>query len=82
VTALLSRVIAPADRGLYMGLQQTFGGVARIAAPLFYGWAFDSLGIAVPFFFSAAFVVATTALGVGLDRYARPQRVSAPPSPR
>jgi len=32
VTALLSRVIAPRQRGLYMGMQQTYGGVARIVA--------------------------------------------------
>jgi MFS family permease len=70
VTALLSRVIAPGERGLYMGLQQTYGGVARIAAPLFYGWAFDSLGVSAPFFFSSAFVLATIFLGFGLDRYA------------
>jgi hypothetical protein len=52
-----------------MGLQQTYGGVARIAAPLFYGWAFDSLGVPAPFFFSSAFVLATLFLGFGLDRY-------------
>ncbi|MFN8581219.1 MAG: MFS transporter [Gemmatimonadaceae bacterium] len=78
VTALLSRVISPHERGLYMGLQQTFGGVARIVAPLFYGWAFDSLGIAVPFYFSAAFVLLTIFLGFGLDRYAKPQPAVAP----
>src|SRR4030095_11959997 len=44
VTALLSRVIAPRERGLYMGMQQTYGGVSRIIAPLFFGWAFHSLG--------------------------------------
>jgi predicted MFS family arabinose efflux permease len=71
VTALLSRVIPPSERGLYMGVQQTFGGVARIVAPLFYGWAFDNLGIAVPFYFSAAFVLATIFLGFGLDQFAR-----------
>ncbi len=81
VTGLLTRVISPDDRGLYMGLQQTFGGVARIVAPLFYGWAFDRLGIGVPFYFSAAFVFATMFLGLGLDRYARP-REAASPSPR
>jgi MFS family permease len=77
VTSLLSRVIAPGDRGLYLGLQQTFGGVARIAAPLFYGWAFDRLGHAVPFYFSAAFVLATLLLGYGLDRFARPRAAAA-----
>ena len=73
VTALLSRVISPIERGLYMGVQQTFGGVARIVAPLFYGWAFDNLGVSVPFFFSAAFVLATIFLGVGLDQFAKPR---------
>jgi len=69
VTALLSSVIPASERGLYMGLQQTFGGIARIAAPLFYGWAFDSLGVSAPFFFSSAFVFATIFLGFGLDRH-------------
>jgi MFS family permease len=73
VTALLSRVISQRERGLYMGMQQTYGGVARIIAPLFFGWAFDSLGVSSPYFFSSAFIVATIFLGFGLDKYARPQ---------
>jgi MFS family permease len=72
VTALLSRVIASGERGLYMGMQQTYGGVARIIAPLFFGWTFDSMGVSSPYFFSAAFVLATVSLGFGLDQYARP----------
>jgi predicted MFS family arabinose efflux permease len=71
VTALLSRVIASRERGLYMGMQQTYGGVARIIAPLFFGWSFDYLGVSSPYFFSSAFIVATIFLGFGLDRYAR-----------
>ncbi|NUQ12440.1 MAG: MFS transporter [Gemmatimonadaceae bacterium] len=79
VTALLSRVINPADRGLYMGLQQSFGGVSRIIAPLWAGFAFDTLGQGIPFFTSAAIVVATISLGLGLDQYARrPGPVPAP----
>ncbi len=71
VTALLSRVIAPRQRGLYMGMQQTYGGVARIIAPLFFGWSFDSLGVSSPYFFSSAFILLTLLLGFGLDQYAR-----------
>ena len=71
VTALLSRVISPLERGLYMGLQQTYGGVARIIAPLFFGWSFDRLGVSSPYFFASAFIVATILLGLGLDKYAR-----------
>ena len=73
VTALLSRVISPRERGLYMGMQQTYGGVARIIAPLFYGWAFDTIGVSSPYFFSSAIIAATIFLGFGLDRYARPE---------
>jgi hypothetical protein len=63
-----------------MGLQQTYGGVARIIAPLFYGWAFDSLGVSSPYFFSSAFIIATILLGFGLDQYARPQVAATPES--
>src|SRR5712691_6675027 len=48
VTSLLSRVISHRERGLYMGMQQTYGGVTRIIAPLFFGWAFDHLGVSSP----------------------------------
>ncbi len=71
VTALLSRVVPGSDRGLYMGLQQTFGGLARIGAPLAYGYAFDHWGIASPFFLAAAFVLSTLPLGLGLHDAAR-----------
>lgn len=78
VTALLSRVISPADRGLYMGLQQTFGGVSRIIAPLWAGFAFDALGTGVPFYTAAIIVLATISLGLGLDQYAkRPPQVAS-----
>jgi MFS family permease len=78
VTALLSRVISQRERGLYMGMQQTYGGIARIVAPLFFGWSFDSLGVSSPYYFSAAFILATIFLGFGLDQYARPKPATAP----
>src|SRR5213594_3726977 len=78
VTALLSRVINPRERGLYMGMQQTYGGVARIIAPLFYGWAFDTLGVSSPYFFSSAIIATTIFLGFGLDKYARPEVAAQP----
>jgi len=81
VTALLSRVIAPRERGLYMGMQQTYGGVSRIIAPLFFGWAFDRIGVSSPYFFSAAFLLATLSLGFGLDQYARPRLAVVPDAP-
>jgi MFS family permease len=76
VTAMLSRVVGANDRGLYMGLQQTYGGMARIVAPLFYGWAFDKLGIAVPYYFATGFVLLTLGFGFGLGRVVRAQTAS------
>jgi len=66
-------------------MQQTYGGVARIIAPLFYGWAFDSLGVSSPYYFSSAIIAATILLGFGLDRYAKADAgqqpaLAAPPS--
>ena len=69
VTALLSRVIASGERGLYMGVQQSFGGVARVVAPLFGGWAYDHLGPGVPFWVGSALVLGTILLGLGMERY-------------
>jgi MFS family permease len=77
VTALLSRVIAPHERGLYMGVQQTFGGVARVFFPLLAGLMFDHLGKAVPFWISAALVAGTIMLSLGLDRRPKAQVANA-----
>ncbi|MBK8058695.1 MAG: MFS transporter [Gemmatimonadetes bacterium] len=77
VTALLSRVINQSERGLYMGLQQTFGGVARIAVPLWAGFAFDRLGVGIPFYTSAVAVFLTIFLGLGLDQYVKPRAAAA-----
>ncbi|MFN2576431.1 MAG: MFS transporter [Pyrinomonadaceae bacterium] len=71
VTALLSRVVSQRERGLYMGMQQTYGGVTRAIAPVLYGRAFDTLGVSSPYYFSSAILLATIFLGFGLDKYAR-----------
>jgi MFS family permease len=78
VTGLLSKVIPSTERGLYMGLQQTYGGFTRIAGPLFFGTIYDHMGHREPYWFAAAFVLMTLPLGVGLDAYARkPKGTSA-----
>jgi MFS family permease len=77
VTALLSRVISPRERGLYMGMQQTYGGVARIIAPLFFGWSFDTLGVSSPYFFASAFIVATLFLSPQIAQVAKKPALSA-----
>ena len=37
VTGLLSQVIAQRERGVMMGVQQSFGGAARVLFPLLAG---------------------------------------------
>ena len=67
VTSMLSRVISSRERGLYMGVQQTFGGLARVIVPLWAGFSYDHFGRAVPLFTSAALVLGTIVLGFGTD---------------
>jgi MFS family permease len=64
---MLSRVISSRERGLYMGVQQTFGGLARVLVPLWAGFSYDHFGRSIPMFTSAALVVATIAIGYGID---------------
>jgi MFS family permease len=71
VTGMLTRVISPSDRGLYMGVQQTFGSAARVVMPLVFGALFD-WHLASPFLLSAAMVAFTIYLGLGMERYATP----------
>jgi multidrug resistance protein len=71
VTALLSRVIPSNERGLWMGLQQTFGGTARVVFPLLAGFLFDRM-IALPFLVSATLVLGTIFLGLGMEEYTKP----------
>jgi MFS family permease len=77
VTALLSRVIPSHERGLYMGVQQTFGGVARVAFPIMAGWAFDRFP-ELPFVVSATLVAGTIFLGLGMEELTRPKREPEP----
>ncbi|HXY30013.1 MAG TPA: MFS transporter [Gemmatimonadaceae bacterium] len=71
VTALLSRVVGEHERGLYMGVQQTYGGLARVLYPLVAGSASDHFGIGAPFWLSGALVASTIVMGTGLERYSR-----------
>lgn len=75
VTALLSRVIASKDRGLYMGVQQTFGGIARVAFPILFGFLFDRY-LPLPFLLSGILVAFTIYLGLGMEAYLKPRAVS------
>lgn len=68
VTALLSRVVSRSERGLYMGVQQTFGGASRVLFPIVYGFLFDRM-IQLPFLLASALVLSTITLGLGMESY-------------
>jgi len=74
VTALLSRVVPSRERGLYMGVQQTIGGVSRVVFPWWDGWAFDHIGVASPFVVCGILTAGT----LGLIRGVRVPAVPAP----
>ena len=76
VTAMLSRVIPSQERGLYMGVQQTFGGAARVVFPIVFGLLFD-VALELPFLLSASLVVFTIWLGMNMESYVKPKAVVA-----
>jgi MFS family permease len=67
VTSLLSRVISSSERGLYMGVQQTFGGLSRVVIPLWAGISYDQFGRSIPFLTSAALVMFALLLNLKVD---------------
>jgi multidrug resistance protein len=59
VTGQLSRLISRRERGLYMGVQQAFGGASRVLFPIGAGVAMDQLGLGVPFYVAGGLVLLT-----------------------
>jgi len=76
VTGMLSRVVASNERGLYMGVQHTFGGVSRVAFPILAGVLMDQSGVGTPFVLSGVLVLATLGITRALAGYV----VATPPA--
>jgi len=76
VTALLSRVVPARERGLQMGVQQTYGGISRVIVPIVAGALVDRFGPGVPFIVAGVLVLATLLMTGSLDDYLRPAAVS------
>jgi multidrug resistance protein len=72
VTALLSRVVPAAERGLQMGVQQTYGGVSRVIVPIAAGALIERFGPGVPFIVAGGMVLATLLMTASLEDYLRP----------
>ena len=62
VTGLLSRVVQAGERGLYMGVQHTFGGISRVAFPIASGILMDHTDVGVPFLGAGLLVFLTIPL--------------------
>jgi MFS family permease len=69
ITALLSRVVTRDERGLYMGVQQTFGGVMRVVFPIGTGWMADHFGMGTPWAIAAALVAGALFFTTSLESY-------------
>jgi multidrug resistance protein len=72
ITALLSRVVPSRERGLHMGVQQTYGGVSRVAFPILAGFLIDRFGVGSPYAVAAVLVAATLLITAPLERYGKP----------
>jgi multidrug resistance protein len=55
-TALVTHEAPDHERGQVLGVQQTFGGLARVIAPIWATAAFQTLGPAVPFYVASLVV--------------------------
>jgi predicted MFS family arabinose efflux permease len=79
-TSLVSRFADRHEIGATMGVQQAFGGMARLVGPLWAGAAFQYLGPASPFWLSSALAAATLFFAAGL-RPPRPAEATVEPAP-
>ena len=77
VTGLLSRVVPGGDRGLYMGVQHTFGGMSRVAFPVAAGVFMDHFGVGVPFWLAGLLVLAVLPFAWGLAESLPPESPEA-----
>lgn len=78
-TSLVSRVAERGEVGQTMGVQQAFGGVARMVGPMWAGAAFQHLSPASPFWISAALAAGLWLFATRLKR--TPELAAGAPGP-
>ena len=76
-TSQVSKRADPSQTGLILGVQQSFGGIARMIGPLWAGALFQSLGISSPFWVAAALMLFVHAFSATV-----PDVDSGPPAAR
>jgi len=75
VSALISHCTPKRELGQMLGVQQAFGGVARVLAPIWATAAYQGLGHAIPFCISGGVVGLVVLLTVGVRGTTPPDRV-------
>jgi predicted MFS family arabinose efflux permease len=81
-TSQLSRHAPPGHLGETLGLQQAFGGVARMIGPIGAGLAFEHLGMRWPFWLAAALMATAGTMALRVPRSGpRPEDGNAPAAP-
>lgn len=77
-TSLVTRYSDPSHVGQTVGVQQAFGSLSRLLAPIWAGAAYQYLGVHKPFWIAGALVLATAALSLRLRPGEAPQRGEGP----
>jgi len=67
-SSLVSQYSSRSELGATMGVQQAYGGIARLIGPIWAGAAFTSLGPGFPFWISAAIAALTLVFSLGVER--------------
>jgi predicted MFS family arabinose efflux permease len=80
VTSLVSRRAGRREAGQTLGVQQTFGGIARGVGPFWAGLLFQHLGIRSPFWVAAGLVGVVGLLALRIEPEERRQRRLAEPA--
>ena len=62
--SLVSRYTAAEDQGGVMGLTQSLNSLARIIGPMWGGFAFDNLGIGMPYISAAGIMAIASAISI------------------
>ncbi|MDQ1349125.1 MAG: transporter [Acidobacteriota bacterium] len=65
-SSLVSRFAQRHELGATMGVQQAYGGVARLVGPMWAGFTFERFGPGAPFWISCGLAIATLVFAGGL----------------
>ena len=79
-SSLVSRFAQRHELGATMGVQQAYGGVARLVGPIWAGYTFQRFGPGAPFWISSGLALATLVFASGLTADS-PERTEVPKAP-